>query len=86
MLETGTGPVHLGQILIINVVNIKKKFNNFTKAALTSKNGGKIRKNEKKSIFNTLIFLHYEEKALYYTILCDRKLFFFIEYYTNYCE
>ena len=64
MLETGTGPVHLGQILIINVVNIKKIFNNFTKAALTSKNGGKIRKNEKKSIFNTLIFLHYEEKAL----------------------
>ena len=51
MLETGTGPVFLGQILIINVVNIEKKFNNFTKAALTSKNGGKIRKNEKKSIF-----------------------------------
>ena len=51
MLETGTGPVHLGQILIINVVNIKFFFNNFTKAALTSKNGGKIRKNEKKSIF-----------------------------------
>ena len=50
MLETGTGPVHLGQILIINVVNIKKN-TNFTKAALTSKNGGKIRKNEKKSIF-----------------------------------
>ena len=53
MLETGTGPVHLGQILIINVVNMKK-MNNFIKAALTSKNGGKLGKMRKNQSFSSL--------------------------------
>ena len=71
MLETGTRAVHFDQILIINVVNIRKIFNTFTKVALTSKNGGKIRKKflhyEEKALSSRL-FLHYEEKSEYYTI------------------
>ena len=68
MLETGTRAVHFDQILIINVVNIRKIFK---KAALTSKNGGKIRKNEKNQSFSSLwrkSFLNSEEKSEYYSI------------------
>ena len=61
MLETGTGPVHLGQILLINVLNIKKIL------AILPKQPRQVKMVEKLGKINWL-FLHSEEKSEYYTI------------------
>ena len=57
MLETGTGPVHLGQIFLINVLNIKKIL------AILPKQPRQVKMVEKLGKINRL-FLHNEEKAL----------------------
>ena len=60
MLETGTGPVHFGQILLINVLNIKKIL------AILPKQPRQVKMVEKLGKMN--LFLYCEEKSEYYTI------------------
>ena len=73
MLETGTGPGHLGQILLTNVLNIKKIL------AILPKQPRQVKMVEKLGKINRL-FLHNEEKAFgpRRFLHCEEKDWFFL--------
>ena len=74
MLETGTGPGHLGQILLTNVLNIKKILAILPKQPRQVKMVEKLGKNNRlflhneEKAFGPRRFLHSEEKSEDYTI------------------